>query len=43
MSDELEILLADGVIDEILGRLKSGKEANISLGRRGDAVIVAKV
>jgi RIO kinase 1 len=43
MSDELEVLLADGVIDEILGRLKSGKEANISLVRRGDAVIAAKV
>ncbi len=43
MSDELDVLLADGVIDEVLGRLKSGKEANISLVRRGDAVIAAKV
>ena len=43
MTDKLDVLLADGVIDEVLGRLKSGKEANISLVRRGDAVIAAKV
>src|SRR4051812_30429083 len=43
MSDELEVLIADGVIDEVLGRLKSGKEANISLVRRGDMVVAAKV
>lgn len=43
MSDELDVLLADGVIDEVLGRLKSGKEANISLVRRGDFVCAAKV
>lgn len=43
MPDELDVLLADGVIDEVLGRLKSGKEANISLVRRGDSVLAAKV
>jgi RIO kinase 1 len=43
MDDKLDQLLADGVIDEILGRLKSGKEANISLVRRGEDVIAAKV
>jgi RIO kinase 1 len=43
MSDPLEMLLADGVIDEVLGRLKSGKEANVSLVRRGDQVLAAKV
>src|ERR1043165_5418476 len=43
MTDKLELLLADGVIDEVLGRLKSGKEANISLVRRGEHVIAAKV
>ncbi|MEO8841604.1 MAG: RIO1 family regulatory kinase/ATPase, partial [Kofleriaceae bacterium] len=43
MTDKLDVLLADGVIDEVLGRLKSGKEANISLVRRGDDVIAAKV
>jgi RIO kinase 1 len=39
----LDVLIADGVIDEVLGRLKSGKEADISLVRRGDTVIAAKV
>ena len=43
MIDPLELLLADGVIDEVLGRLKSGKEANISLVRRGERVLAAKV
>mgnify|MGYP001609777313 CR=1 FL=1 len=43
MNDPLDVLLADGVIDEVLGRLKSGKEANISLVRRGEAVLAAKV
>ncbi|MEO8705929.1 MAG: RIO1 family regulatory kinase/ATPase, partial [Kofleriaceae bacterium] len=43
MAHALDVLLADGVIDEVLGRLKSGKEADISLVRRQDAVIAAKV
>jgi RIO kinase 1 len=43
MSDALELLLADGVIDEVLGRLKSGKEANVSLVRRRGEVLAAKV
>ena len=43
MDDQLELLLADGVIDEVLGRLKSGKEANVSLVRRGEVVLAAKV
>ncbi|HEX2688828.1 MAG TPA: RIO1 family regulatory kinase/ATPase [Kofleriaceae bacterium] len=43
MSDPLDVLLSEGVIDEVLGRLKSGKEANISLVRRGDGVLAAKV
>ena len=43
MNDPLDVLLADGVIDEVLGRLKSGKEANISLVRRGEGVLAAKV
>ena len=41
--DPLDVLLSDGVIDEVLGRLKSGKEANISLVRRGEGVLAAKV
>ncbi len=43
MTDELDVLLADGIIDEVLGRLKSGKEANLSLVRRGDSIVAAKV
>src|SRR5512134_3189877 len=43
MHDPLDVLLADGVIDEVMGRLKSGKEANISLVRRGDQILAAKV
>jgi RIO kinase 1 len=43
MTDELDVLIADGVIDEVLGRLKSGKEADISLVRRGAHVLAAKV
>ena len=43
MTDQLDVLIADGVIDEVLGRLKSGKEANISLVRRGATVLAAKV
>jgi RIO kinase 1 len=43
MTEELDLLVADGVIDEVLGRLKSGKEANISLVRRGDHTFAAKV
>src|SRR5215211_6039892 len=43
MSEKLDELIAEGVLDEVLGRLKSGKEANVSLVRRGDDVIAAKV
>jgi RIO kinase 1 len=43
MNDPLDILLDDGVIDEVLGRLKSGKEANIYLVERGGQVVAAKV
>ncbi len=43
MTDPLDVLIADGVIDEVVGRLMSGKEANISLVRRGAQVIAAKV
>ncbi|MBK9034272.1 MAG: hypothetical protein IPL61_23910 [Myxococcales bacterium] len=43
MGSPLDVLLADGVIDEVLGRLKSGKEADISLVvHRGD-VVAAKI
>ncbi len=43
MSRDLELLLVDGVIDEVLGSLKSGKEADVWLVRHGEEVIAAKV
>jgi len=43
MHDPLAPLLADGVIDEILTRLKSGKEADLWLVRHGQEVVAAKV
>jgi RIO kinase 1 len=43
MNEALDLLLADGVIDEILSRLKSGKEANVYLVRKGEEVVAAKV
>jgi RIO kinase 1 len=43
MSAPLEVLLADGVIDEVLGRLKSGKEADISLVVHRGEVVAAKI
>jgi RIO kinase 1 len=43
MVNPLEPLLADGVIDEVLSRLKSGKEADLWLVRHGEDVLAAKV
>lgn len=43
MVDPLEPLLADGVIDEVVSRLKSGKEADLYLVRHGHEVVAAKV
>ncbi|MFT3915221.1 MAG: RIO1 family regulatory kinase/ATPase [Anaeromyxobacteraceae bacterium] len=43
MNDPLGPLLADGVIDEIVGRLKSGKEADVWLVRTHGEVAAAKV
>jgi len=43
MHDPLAVLLADGVVDEIHGRLKSGKEADLWLVRHGGHTIAAKV
>jgi RIO kinase 1 len=39
----LEQLLEDGVIDEVLSRLKSGKEADVWLARYRDQIVCAKV
>jgi RIO kinase 1 len=39
----LDSLLSDGIIDEVLGRLKSGKEADIYLVRHAGQDVAAKV
>jgi RIO kinase 1 len=43
MHDPLAPLLADGVIDEIVSRLKGGKEADVWLVRAGGQIVAAKV
>jgi RIO kinase 1 len=43
MVDPLATLLADGVIEEVIGRLKTGKEAELWLVRHGGEVTAAKV
>src|SRR5512137_1501731 len=43
MVDPLAPLLADGLIDEVVARLKSGKEADVWLVRHGAEVVAAKV
>ena len=43
MASSLESLLAEGVISEIYGRLKSGKEADVYAVCYGDGVVAAKV
>lgn len=40
---ELQTLIDDGVIDEVLRSLKSGKEASVYTVRSGDQVLCAKV
>ncbi|HZZ85127.1 MAG TPA: RIO1 family regulatory kinase/ATPase [Anaeromyxobacteraceae bacterium] len=43
MSDPLQQLLADGVIEAVVARLKSGKEADIWLVQHAGEVVAAKV
>ena len=43
MNDPLAPLLADGVVDEVCARLKSGKEADLWLVRHGGEIVAAKV
>ena len=43
MSHDLDPLLADGVIDEVVARLKSGKEADVWLVRHAGKIVTAKV
>src|SRR6188508_2680523 len=40
---KLTPLVEDGVIDEVLGQVKSGKEADVFIVRVGEAVRCAKV
>ena len=43
MRNNLDLLLADGIIDEVLGRLQSGKEADVFRVRYRGEVVAAKV
>ncbi|HEX9048917.1 MAG TPA: RIO1 family regulatory kinase/ATPase, partial [Anaeromyxobacter sp.] len=43
MLESLETLLADGLVDEVRGRLKSGKEADLWLVRSGGELLAAKI
>ncbi|HZI06995.1 MAG TPA: RIO1 family regulatory kinase/ATPase [Archangium sp.] len=43
MNEALQVLLTDGVIDEVVGRLKSGKEADVYLVRHHGEVVAAKI
>ncbi len=43
MLEPLAPLLADGVIDEVVARLKGGKEADVWLVRSGGQIVAAKV
>ncbi len=40
---QLQMLLADGIIEEVLGQLKSGKEAEVWLVRHGGETVAAKI
>jgi RIO kinase 1 len=43
MHEALEVLLADGVIDEVNARLKSGKEADVYIVTHGGQYVAAKI
>lgn len=43
MNEKLDVLLADGIIDAVIGRLKSGKEADVWLVEHGGQVVAAKL
>jgi RIO kinase 1 len=43
MVDPLAPLLAEGIIDDVVARLKSGKEADLWLVRHGGEIVAAKV
>jgi len=43
MNSQLDLLLSEGILDEVLGRLKSGKEAEVFRVRYRGQVVAAKV
>src|SRR5512147_2380860 len=43
MHDPLAPLLAEGIVDEVVSRLRGGKEADVWLVRSGGQVVAAKV
>ncbi|WP_305036015.1 RIO1 family regulatory kinase/ATPase, partial [Myxococcus sp. CA006] len=43
MNDSLETLLADGIIEAIIGQLKTGKEAEVWLVQHAGQVVAAKL
>lgn len=43
MSSPLDLLLEEGVITDVVGRLQSGKEAEVFLVRYGERIVAAKV
>src|SRR5688572_1944808 len=43
MADPLAALVADGIIEEVVARLKSGKEADIYLVVHAGEIVAAKV
>jgi RIO kinase 1 len=42
-SQNLELLVTDGVVDEVVQQIKSGKEADVFLVRKGEGLLAAKV
>ena len=43
MHNPFDMFLDEGILDEVLGRLKSGKEADVYLVRQGERTLAAKV
>src|SRR5882672_3384305 len=43
MSSPLDLLLSEGIIDEVVGRLRSGKEADVFRVRYRGEIVAAKV
>ncbi|MFI5028911.1 MAG: hypothetical protein ACHQCF_08035, partial [Solirubrobacterales bacterium] len=43
MVASLEVLLSEGILDEVVSQLKSGKEADVYLVRHAGDVLAAKV